>query len=59
VLSRTHLLDAVSHDADSPTERLIDVLVSRIRKKIEPNPRAPKYISTVVGCGYKFAPPVE
>jgi len=59
VLSRTHLLDAISHDADSPTERLIDVLVSRIRKKIEPNPRAPKYIATVVGCGYKFAPPVD
>lgn len=59
VLSRTHLLDAISHDADSPTERLIDVLVSRIRKKIEPNPRAPRYIATVVGCGYKFAPPVD
>jgi DNA-binding response OmpR family regulator len=54
VLTRSHLLDAVSHDADSPTERLIDVLISRIRRKIEPDTRKPRYITTVVGCGYKF-----
>lgn len=54
ILTRAYLLDAVSHDADSPTERLIDVLISRIRKKIEPDPRRPRYITTVVGCGYKF-----
>ncbi len=58
VLTRAHLLDAVSHDADSPTDRLIDVLVSRIRKKIEPEPKAPQFIPTVVGCGYKFSRPV-
>lgn len=58
VLTRAHLLDAVSHDADSPTDRLIDVLVSRIRKKIEPEPKAPQFITTVVGCGYKFSRPV-
>lgn len=55
VLTRAYLLDAVSHDADSPTERLIDVLISRIRKKIEENPGKPTFITTVVGCGYKFA----
>ena len=55
VLTRAYLLDAVSHDADSPTERLIDVLISRIRKKIEPDPRKPRFITTVVGCGYKFS----
>ncbi|MEK9752147.1 MAG: response regulator transcription factor [Rhodospirillaceae bacterium] len=54
VLTRAYLLDAVSHDADSPTERLIDVLISRIRRKIEPDTRKPRYITTVVGCGYKF-----
>ncbi|MBT6094488.1 MAG: response regulator transcription factor [Rhodospirillaceae bacterium] len=59
VLTRTYLLDAVSHDADSPTERLIDVLISRIRKKIEPVPRRPQHIVTVVGCGYKFSPVVD
>ncbi|NQW00441.1 MAG: response regulator transcription factor [Rhodospirillales bacterium] len=55
VLSRAYLLDAVSQDADSPTDRLIDVLVSRIRKKIETNPRRPEIITTVLGCGYKFS----
>jgi len=54
VLSRAYLLDAVSQDADSPTDRLIDVLISRIRKKIEVNPRQPQVITTVLGCGYKF-----
>lgn len=55
VLSRAQLLDAVSQDADAPTDRLIDVLISRIRKKIEPNPRKPEIITTVQGCGYKFS----
>ena len=59
VLSRGHLLDAVSHDADSPTDRLIDVLISRIRKKIEPEPKKPTLITTVVGCGYKFNAPAN
>jgi len=59
VLSRGHLLDAVSHDADSPTDRLIDVLISRIRKKIEPDPKKPSLVTTVVGCGYKFSVPVS
>ena len=59
VLSRDYLLDAVSQDADAPTERLIDVLISRVRKKIEPNPKKPEIITTVVGCGYKFSAQIE
>ena len=59
VLSRDHLLDAVSQDADAPTDRLIDVLVSRVRKKIEKNPKKPEIITTVVGCGYKFSAQVS
>ena len=55
VLSRAQLLDAVSQDADAPTDRLIDVLISRIRKKIEAEPKKPKIITTVLGCGYKFS----
>ncbi|MBL4690668.1 MAG: response regulator transcription factor [Rhodospirillales bacterium] len=54
VLSRDYLLDAISQDADAPTDRLIDVLISRVRKKIESNPKKPEIITTVVGCGYKF-----
>ena len=48
------MLDAVSQDADSPIDSLIDILVSQIRKKIESNPRRPEVITTVLGCGYKF-----
>ncbi|HJO74139.1 MAG TPA: helix-turn-helix domain-containing protein, partial [Rhodospirillales bacterium] len=49
----------VSQDADAPTDRLIDVLISRVRKKIEPNPKKPEIITTVVGCGYKFSAQIE
>jgi len=59
VLSRDYLLDAVSQDADAPTDRLIDILISRVRKKIEPNPKKPEIITTVVGCGYKFSARIE
>jgi len=59
VLSRDYLLDAVSQDADAPTDRLIDVLISRVRKKIEPNPKKPDIITTVIGCGYKFSAKIE
>ena len=59
VLSRDYLLDAVSQDADAPTDQLIDVLISRVRKKIEPNPKKPEIITTVVGCGYKFSARIE
>lgn len=55
VLTRDHLLDAVSRYDDSPTDRMIDVLVSRLRKKIEDDPRNPTFIVTIRGCGYKFS----
>lgn len=55
VLSRDHLLDAVVRDNEPPSDRMIDVFVSRLRKKIEKNPRKPVYIVTVPGHGYKFA----
>jgi two-component system torCAD operon response regulator TorR len=55
VLSRAHLLDAVSRSEESPTERLIDVLVSRLRKKT----RKPTLIATVAGLGYRFGAKIE
>lgn len=54
VLSRDHLLDAVSRHDESPSDRMIDVLVSRLRKKIEKDPKNPQLIVTVLGSGYKF-----
>ena len=55
VLTRDHLLDAVSRYDDSPNDRMIDVLVSRLRKKIEDDPQKPAFIVTIRGCGYKFS----
>ena len=55
VLSRDQLLDASVGRRAEPYDRSIDVLVGRLRKKIEPDPRTPSLILTVVGDGYKFA----
>jgi adenylate cyclase len=55
VLSRDHLLDAVAGRPSAPYDRSIDVLVSRLRRKIEADPGAPRLILTMPGLGYKFA----
>ena len=36
-------------------DRSIDMLVARLRRKIEPNPKARRFILSVAGVGYKFA----
>lgn len=59
VLSRHHLLDAVSGVGSAPSERMIDVLISRLRQKIEIDRRSPRMIVTVVGHGYKLDVPVR
>ncbi|WP_116132713.1 response regulator [Tropicimonas sp. IMCC34043] len=52
VLSRDQLLEKTrSHDAEV-FDRTIDVLILRLRRKIEPNPRAPQIIRTERGAGY-------
>ncbi|HME25012.1 MAG TPA: winged helix-turn-helix domain-containing protein [Acetobacteraceae bacterium] len=55
VLSRDHLLDAVAGRQSAPFDRSIDMLISRLRRKIEADPEAPRLILTVPGLGYKFA----
>jgi class 3 adenylate cyclase/DNA-binding response OmpR family regulator len=54
VLSRDQPLDAALGRRAEPYDRCIDVLIGRFRRKIEPDPRAPRFILTVVGEGYKF-----
>jgi DNA-binding response OmpR family regulator len=52
VLSREQLLDAVGgHGADA-FDRSVDVHVSKLRAKIEHDPKAPRYLKTVRGVGY-------
>jgi len=56
VLSRERLLDlANARDADA-FDRAIDVRITRIRRKIEPDPSNPRVIRTVRGAGYVFSP---
>lgn len=53
VYSRLQLLDVVSGDAFEGYERTIDAHVKNIRRKLGDDPRAPKYIHTIIGVGYK------
>ena len=55
VLSRDQLLDAVLGRQAEPYDRSIDVLVGRLRKKVESDLSTPSIVLTVVGEGYKFA----
>ncbi len=59
VLSRDSLLDLTQGRSAGSFERSIDVLVSRIRRKIESNPQDPAMIKTVRSGGYLFTPQVE
>jgi DNA-binding response OmpR family regulator len=52
VLSRDQLLDLTRRDTDSVTDRTIDVLVLRLRRKIETNPSQPQFIRTERTIGY-------
>ncbi len=54
VLARERLLSLVSHRVDAPDDRTIDVLVRRLRSKMEKGDGLPKLIVTVHGEGYLF-----
>lgn len=56
VLSRDQLLDRTKGYGAMPYDRSIDVQLSRLRRKIEPNPKEPTVIKTVRGGGYMFTP---
>ena len=59
VLSRELLQGADCERDDFPYDRSIDVRVSRIRKKIERDAKAPRLIKTVYGAGYLFTAEVS
>ncbi|CAH2601365.1 DNA-binding transcriptional dual regulator TorR [Rhodovastum atsumiense] len=52
VLTRDSLLDAISHRDWAPNDRTVDVLVARLRRKIEADPAHPRLIVTEHGIGY-------
>ncbi|MBL8569111.1 MAG: response regulator [Phreatobacter sp.] len=59
VLSRDKLLDLAGARDPDAFDRAIDVRITRIRKKIEPDPDTPAFIKTVRGAGYMFMPDGE
>ena len=54
VLSRDAILEAVANRPLELFDRSVDALVVRLRRKIEPDPKAPRLIVTVPGEGYRF-----
>jgi DNA-binding response OmpR family regulator len=57
VFTRAQLLESVRGVAFESYERAIDAHVKNLRRKIEPDPRSPRYLQTVFGVGYRFAEP--
>jgi DNA-binding response OmpR family regulator len=54
VLTREVILEQVADRNWSPDDRSVDVLVGKLRKKLEKNPQDPKLIETIRGMGYKL-----
>ena len=59
VLSRERLLDLTQGPGSVSQDRSVDIVVSRLRLKIEKNPREPDFVQTVRSSGYIFSPGVE
>ena len=55
IFTRAQLLEAVHGVAFESYERAIDTHIKNLRRKIEPDPRQPRYILTVYGVGYRLA----
>jgi DNA-binding response OmpR family regulator len=54
VFHREQLLEAIHGVAFEGYDRSVDSHVKNLRRKIEPNPREPRYVQTVYGVGYRF-----
>src|SRR5215207_394382 len=55
IFTRSQLLDALHGIAFESYERAIDSHVKNLRRKLEPEPRQPRYVLTVYGVGYRLA----
>lgn len=58
VLNRDQLIDLTQGRESTPFDRSVDTQVSRLRKRIEVDPKDPQLIKTVWGGGYVFTPDV-
>jgi two-component system, OmpR family, phosphate regulon response regulator OmpR len=55
-VSRIELVEVLGGGVAEAQERAIDVQITRLRRKIETDPRIPRYLQTVRGSGYMLAP---
>jgi two-component system phosphate regulon response regulator OmpR len=55
-VSRAQLVSELGHSGSQTQERAVDVQITRLRRKIEDDPRQPRYLQTVRGAGYMLAP---
>ncbi|RLJ41382.1 two-component system phosphate regulon response regulator OmpR [Litoreibacter meonggei] len=55
-VSRVKLVEDLGRDRGQAQERAVDVQITRLRRKIEADPKQPRYLQTVRGSGYMLAP---
>ena len=55
-LARNDLVEQLGRDKGTAQERAVDVQITRLRRKIEEDPRRPRYLQTVRGAGYMLSP---
>lgn len=55
-VGRNELVEKLGRDKGQAQERAIDVQITRLRRKIEADPKQPRYLQTVRGAGYMLAP---
>ena len=55
-VSRAKLVEELSRSGGQTQERAVDVQITRLRRKIEEDPKQPRYLQTVRGAGYMLAP---
>ena len=55
-VSRGKLVEDLGRDTGQSQERAVDVQITRLRRKIEDDPKNPRYLQTVRGAGYMLAP---
>lgn len=55
-ISRTKLVEDLGRDKGQSQERAVDVQITRLRRKIEADPKNPRYLQTVRGAGYMLVP---
>ncbi len=55
-ISRSQLVEDLGRDRGQAQERAVDVQITRLRRKLEENPKQPRYLQTVRGAGYMLAP---